>query len=123
MPIQMPGRRYIGNLVVRQGHETRAYNEMLERNALADLQDMPISDANGKTKINATNALNSGLSLAINKRQEILNYKMIFSFTTKTLPSAEMSILIIVPGQGAYISHRNVTTGAGSPALTLTMIP
>jgi hypothetical protein len=63
----------LGNLVVHTGPAVKP-GAYIGNNALAGnpLGYALFQDANGKTKINSTNALNSGLSLAINDADKIL---------------------------------------------------
>ena len=119
----------LGNLVVHAGPAAKpgAYiGNAGNANALATnpVGYALFQDANGKTKINATNALNSGLSLAINDIDKFLITKdgdIQLLPTTSIAISGNVNIGSVLPGQGRIAAITNVTTGgAGSPALTLT---
>ncbi|WP_315817946.1 hypothetical protein [Paraflavitalea speifideaquila] len=118
----------LGNLVVHTGPLAKpgAYiGNAGNANALATNPGAYalFQDAVGKTKINATNALNSGLSLAINDVDKFLITRdgdIQLLPTTSIAVSGNMSIGSVLPNQGRTVSITNITTGGtGSPALTL----
>ena len=118
----------LGNLVIHNGPAVKpgAYiGNAGNANALATnpLGYALFQDAIGKTKINATNALNSGLSLAINDVDKIIITKdgdIQLVPTTSISVNGNVNIGSVLPGQGRTMAITNITTGgAGSPALTL----
>ena len=117
-------RILLGKLVIHNGPAAKsgAYvgNNALETNPVGYAL---FQDGVGKTKINATNALNSGLSLAINDVDKFLITKdgdIQLLPTTSIAVAGNVNIGSTLPGQGRRMTISNVTTGGtGSPTLTL----
>ena len=114
----------LGKLVIHNGPAVKS-GAYIGNNALATnpLGYALFQDGIGKTKINASNVLNSGLSLAINDVDKILITKdgdILLLPTTSIAVSGNVNIGSILPGQGHTLAITNVTAGGtGSPALTL----
>lgn len=114
----------LGNLVIHTGPAPKP-GAYIGNNALAlnPAGYALFQDSAGKTKINASNALNSGLSLAINDVDKLSITKdgdIQLTPTTSIAISGNVNIGSILPGQGRTVAITNLTTGGtGSPALTV----
>lgn len=115
----------LGRLVIHNGPATRS-GAYIGNNALAanPAGYALFQDGVGKTKVNASNVLNSGLSLAINDVDKIFITRegdIQLLPTTSVAVSGNVNIGSILPGQGRTVAITNITSGGtGSPALTLT---